>query len=97
MSAHYDDIQYSDIQRNRLSSTVIIKGLSTHVTLLEAKGIEKEEKEEKERKRKKKSGVAAMSAFESKHFFDLRRVFQDAAVMCSERCLYQSAKWYDKS
>lgn len=26
---------------------------------------------------------------------ELKYRFEDAAIKCSERCLYQSAKWYD--
>lgn len=37
-----------------------------------------------------------MSGFERKHAEHIRLVFQDAALRCSERCLYQSAKWYVK-
>ena len=35
-----------------------------------------------------------MAAFTKANAEQLRYTLQDAVVKCSDRCLYQSAKWY---
>lgn len=37
-----------------------------------------------------------MSAFTRNNAEELRLTLVDAVVRCSERCLYQAAKWYDR-
>lgn len=36
-----------------------------------------------------------MAAISPEKAQELRLILHDAATQCSERCLYQSAKWYD--